>query len=130
MKLEIFTICDTAQAYNDKLIVVGPFNQIVATSLPCIHNSLSIVVRLRFNHDENGIKKYVLSIKNPQGGDLITPIPAEFTANVDEGGIGVLNLNVNLLTIKLETEGEYVVHLDGEDLHLTQSFIVRIKPLA
>jgi len=47
MQIAIFTLCDYAQNYGGKSIIVGTFNQISSKSFPFVHNTFSIVGRIR-----------------------------------------------------------------------------------
>lgn len=127
MKIEIFTICDNAQAYGDKLIVVGPFTIIAGPELPISRPPFSIAVRLRYTPDECGLKEYYIGIRKPDGTDVFKPMKFQFDADFKDSPLGVLNLNVNLPSVKFDQEGEYTVYLEGSGIALTQTFYVNLE---
>ena len=58
MQIEIFTICDYAQVYAGKAVVMGAFNQMKAQKLPVVVPNLTLAVRVSFEKEESGDKTF------------------------------------------------------------------------
>ena len=71
MQIEIFTICDYAQVYAGKAVVMGAFNQMKAQKLPVVVPNLTLAVRVSFEKEESGDKTFYFYIKNPDGTLLV-----------------------------------------------------------
>ena len=69
MKVDIFTLCDSAQEYGGKLIIIGTFNSIYGKEFPTLHPEFALVARVVFGEDEKGVHnidlwKYVGAVRN------------------------------------------------------------------
>jgi hypothetical protein len=71
MQIEIFTICDNAQVYAGKAVVMGAFNQVKVQKLPVVVPNLTLAVRVAFDKEEEGDKSFYFFIKNPDGSSLV-----------------------------------------------------------
>lgn len=60
MKVEILTLCDYAQAYGDRLTIVGAFSTINAEKFPINMSDVTLVVKIVL--DENDNKKHDISV--------------------------------------------------------------------
>ena len=68
MDIQIFTLCDSAQEYNGKLVIVGAFNEITASSFPAVHPEMAIVVRTIIeNEDKEGHDVEISAFKSDTG---------------------------------------------------------------
>lgn len=105
-------ICD--EVYRDeatkKLIVVGTFNTITATTLPCTHPQMVVLFTLA-----NGQGKYELSfsVEHESTGHTMTELKGPLEIN---DPLGVMDINVTLKGLAFAREGRYWVILsaDGE----------------
>ena len=54
MDIEIFTLCDYAEAITGKLIIVGAFDTIFANKLPTNFPMCTVTARIRYHSSEGG----------------------------------------------------------------------------
>ncbi len=52
MKTELFTLCDAAQEYMSKCVIMGTFNEIKSGAYPTAIQNISLVIRIAFEPDE------------------------------------------------------------------------------
>lgn len=52
MQIEIFTVCEYAFEAAGKLSIVQAYNDLVAPGVPAVHESLYVVIRMRFDGSE------------------------------------------------------------------------------
>lgn len=52
MKTEVLTLCDSAQEYLGKSVIVGTFNEIKAEAYPTAIQNVCMAIRIAFNPDE------------------------------------------------------------------------------
>lgn len=116
MEIEIFTACDNAQTYQDKLVIVGTFHNIASTEIPFTFDSMSIVCAIRFMPEEllkeNNIE---FQFNNDDGTKFITQqINANLAAHKPEEitpTSQILNLAINLRNIEFKRTGSYFIDL-------------------
>jgi hypothetical protein len=84
MKPEIFTFCDFAQESGGKLTIVGTFDTIIARTFPCVHQQLSVVIRLRFNIGEFNPHSFRVETRDLNGETCIAPV----TGTINVKGVG------------------------------------------
>lgn len=71
MKTEVFTLCDNAQDYSGKSIIVGTFNEIKAESFPTTVQSICMVIRIAFEPDEKIDSTLVISAYDVDNPDAL-----------------------------------------------------------
>lgn len=128
MKIDIFTLCDSAQEYNGKLVIIGTFNNISAPQFPALHPGFSLVARIIFDETEKGIHQINFSIKKNDADIYIMP-PEQMTADTTEtqGKDATINIVAKGDDIVIPAAGSYTVSLkvDGKtwesELNVTQS---------
>lgn len=124
MKIDIFTLCDSAQEYNGKLVIVGTFNTITCPSFPAIHPEMSVVARISLLPEESGTHLVKLSIKsNEDGSLLLAPVQTSFAfAGLKQNGF--INVIVKGNSLKLERPGTYTVVLEIDNMaYETELFV-------
>jgi hypothetical protein len=84
MITEIFTFCDFAQENSGKLSIIGTFDTIIARNFPCVHQQLTIVIRLRFNISEFSSHTFRIETRDLDGQSSIDPI----TGRIEVRGVG------------------------------------------
>lgn len=116
MKVDIFTLCDSAQEYDGKLIIVGTFNSIYAKKIPTLHPEFALVARVVFSEDEKGVHNIDFSIKKEDEDVYIMP-PGQMTADITDtkGKDAVINVVVKGNNIPVPSSGTYVVTLKVDD---------------
>lgn len=112
MEIEIFTLCDYAQDYSGKLLVVGTFDVITSQNFPCVHPSCSIAGRLRFSEKEVGPHELKLRLTNSSDLDIVPPIEGQIQINKPEvGNYSTINFAITMGQLKFESAGKYSIQL-------------------
>lgn len=116
MKVDIFTLCDSAQEYSGKLIIVGTFNSIYAKEFPTLHPEFALVARVVFGEDEKGVHNIDFFIKKNDEEVYIMP-PGQMTADTTDtkGKDAIINVVVKGNNIPIPSAGIYVVTLKVDD---------------
>ena len=113
----IFTICDSAQEYNGKLVIVGAFNEIAVPFFPAKHPEMTIVVRTIIeNEDKDGHDVEISAFKADTGNEAL--FPHLRTRLETKGNIGkTVSSNVILRTnnVLIPEPGKYIIRfsMDG-----------------
>jgi len=128
MNIEIFTVCDSAQTYDNKLVIVGTFNQITTNELPITYPSFSIVGRMCYEYTEMGTKQYRLTLSDPNNNDIVPPIEWKAAVKVEPDKNAYINFNINLNQIQFSKVGIYKLHLLSEGIdRIFKLFVVEKK---
>lgn len=116
MKVDIFTLCDNAQEYDGKLIIIGTFNSIYAKEFPTLHPEFALIARVVFGEDEKGFHNIDFSIKKNSEDVYIMPL-GQMTADTThtKGKEAVINVVVKGNNILIPSAGTYVVTLKVDD---------------
>ena len=112
MQIEIFTVCDSAQVYAGKAVILGAFNQIKVKKLPAVVPNLTLAVRVALEKEEAGDKSFFFDIKNPDGTTLVPELCCEAKQVLpQEQQVALLNYDMNIVlnNIPLCQFGVYVV---------------------
>ena len=116
MKVDIFTLCDSAQEYNGKLVIIGTFNGIYAKEFPTIHPEFALVARVIFSETEKGIHNFEFSIKKSDKEEFLLPIGKMTADNSDSKGKDTaVNVVVKGNNILIAEPGTYIVTLKVDD---------------
>ncbi|GHT01430.1 hypothetical protein AGMMS49525_02120 [Bacteroidia bacterium] len=118
METEILVICDNAQNYQDKMVVVGPFNTIHAVSCPFTHPTFSLAVRLNYNSkDKHGKKDIKIEFIDEKGAVFIPQInsSAIIPENIDESH--TISIVVGLNNVKFDSFGKYTIKITIDDFY-------------
>ena len=124
MQIEIFTMCDSAQDYMGKLVIVGTFNHIHTNVLPVMSPGFSIAGRIEYT--EGGVKGYKLSIKDPDNNDFIPSHNWSSEVKMENDYIGHTNFCLSLNQIVFNKAGMYRVILETEDVSREYKFFVNL----
>lgn len=109
MQIEIFTVCDYAQNYGDKLVVNGIFSVIKASSFPTVHPVMSVVGRFAYDDTECGEKDYKIEFKDPNGGDFVPAADWKVMVLVEKDKIGYTNLVFSFGQLNFNFPGIYLI---------------------
>ena len=112
MQIEIFTICDNAQSYQGKTVIVGTFNKISSSNFPTRYPNLSIVGRIAY--EESGMHKYTLKFISPSGENVVEPL--EWTMDVKaDHEVGYANFIMGMNDITFNEPGVYKIELHTQE---------------
>jgi hypothetical protein len=108
-KLELLTICDYAAISQDnKLSIIGIFEQIYVSSFPSQHPQMFIVGIIK--GEPGKVENLSLTIKNPEGTDAI---PSQ-KININIGPNGKSNIIAGVGNLPLTAAGFYKITLGVE----------------
>lgn len=131
MKVDIFTLCDSAQEYGGKLIIVGTFNSIYAKEFPTLHPEFALVARVVFGEDEKGVHNIDFSIKK-NGEEVYIMPPGQMTADTTntKGKDAIINVVVKGNNIPIQSEGTYIVTLKVDDkVWVSDLHVVKVEDI-
>jgi hypothetical protein len=130
MKVDVFTLCDFAQAENGKLTVIGAFNRITTSRVPATHQLCAVAAALRFEQIEVGQKTFRLSIIDADGKPVMPVLQAPLNVHVNPGEtVATCHLVLLIQQVVLPSFGEYSVDLaiDGRQEASTPLWV---RPMA
>lgn len=109
MKTEIFTLCDTAQEYMGKAVIVGTINELKSQTFPVSVPNMSLVVRLASDPEEiihPEIKLTAYNINNPDKKIITLNVPI-VTNGSDKSRRNFLSFMLKLDGLPIPEEGTY-----------------------
>ena len=116
MEIEIFTACDNAQVYQDKLVIVGTFHAITSKTIPFQFESMSVACAIKFTPEELTHENIVeIQFNNADGSKFVNPgITGTLAArqpNEITQASQILNLAINVRNVEYKTVGTYYIDL-------------------
>jgi hypothetical protein len=120
MKVEIFTICEFANAdpASGRMNVVGTFDHVGGLNVPIICPLCAVALRMRFGAVEHGMKRIRLSFIDADGVPVMPTIEAPLNVQIPQGeSTATVPFVVIMQQIKLPHFGEYsmLVAVDGNE---------------
>lgn len=116
MEVSVLSFADYAQEVGGKLTIVGIFDEINSTELPCVH-SFYIVGRFKLSAGEDLFK--VMSIRGHYEGedkDLFPPIDGNAeNLEISKGKRATLNFILNFNNLQFEKEGTYLIEIKTDN---------------
>ncbi len=118
MRVEIFALCDAATAdIAGKLNLLGTFDSLFAPSVPFVHPSCALAVRVRFELSDEGTHSLEIRLADSDGKAILPAMRSviQVKATNDLKTIA-RNLVLNIQQLKLERFGEYTLDMfcDGK----------------
>lgn len=130
MEYEIFTICDNAQNYNGKLVIVGTFDTIFSQSFPLTYDAFSLAVKINCPTEEFKDGTLQVSLKDEKGGNDICP-PITTNVPTDKSiPVQTLTLVLNFNKVLFTEPGEYFIELkfNGDTRHRKLHLVLPKNP--
>ncbi len=128
MDIEIFTLCDHAQDFGGKLVIIGTFDTITAPAFPAIHASLSIAARIRFLRTEGGLHKINILLVNEDGKEILPPFSGDLTVNPPPQSESiVVNFCLDVGRLTFEKPGRYGTDLLVDGVHQRSLPLLLVK---
>lgn len=113
METEVFVLCDAATDYRGKLNILGTFDTTRTTGFPMVLPHCALALRLRFTMMEEGSHPVSISLRNPEGKEMMPPMRGEFRFQVPPGRFSAAaNLVLNMDGLRFAEPGEYIFELD------------------
>ncbi|MBK8575253.1 MAG: hypothetical protein IPN90_06080 [Elusimicrobia bacterium] len=112
MKIEVFALCDAATEGGGKLNLLGAFDVMSASSLPLIHPSCAVAIRIRFKRIESGAHRVKLDMVDEDGRHVVPAFETTVDIRPEEGvESAVANLLLNFQQLRFEKFGRYSIDL-------------------
>ena len=107
LKLEIFTLCESAADYSGKLCILGGFDRIHSPEVPLILPRCAVVARLRVHRIEEGDHKLRMTIADEDGKSIVPGVEAQVSVRfLQDLNSATVNLILQVNGLKLERHGE------------------------
>ena len=119
MKLEILTVCESANIQGQALSIVAASDKIYSNQAPCIVPQFFIVFRIRFELPEEGEHSVTFSIIDQDGNQVIQPLNKILMAKLPGNFSSCLNIGqIKFTDILFPKFGEYSLDflVDGNSL--------------
>ena len=113
MRVDLAVLADYATVTNDKkLVIIGVFDTIRAATLPVLHASMYVALRVCTGPEDNGDHTLTVRLVDPDGR-TVAELKADFTVQVplDEEGVAALQLVLGLGNVKFKVAGPYAVDI-------------------
>lgn len=116
MKTDIFTLCDSAQEYGGKLVIVGAYNNINANKFP-FNQSLSLVARIIFDEAEKQGEHNMEFYVKKKDEDVYLLKDGKLNINIANFGEhnSAVNLIIKTANVLIPSAGSYIVYLKVDD---------------
>jgi hypothetical protein len=111
MEIEIFTLCDHAQDFNGKLVIVGTFDSISSSTYPFTHAACSLAGRLRFSEKESGVHEFRIKLIDEEGVELYPAIEGNIDVSKSVANYSTINFAINLGNLEFKKPGKYAIEL-------------------
>jgi hypothetical protein len=116
MDIQVATLCDAAVDYNGKLCVIGTFDQIFARTVPVVHPSCALALRLCFKPGDEGQHKLGIAFVDEDGQPIIRPLEPVMEVRLPQENIFITrNIVLNLQGLKFEKAGTHEVQISMDD---------------
>jgi hypothetical protein len=118
VKLEIFTLCDSAVDYSGKLCILGAFDHVRVKEAPHVLPLCSVVARMRFHRIEEGNHLLRVTLADEDGKTIVPNVEAQVGVRFgNKSQSATFNLIMQINGLKLDTFGEYTVDLAVDGVH-------------
>ena len=112
MQIEIFTVCDNAQSYQGKTVIVGTFNKIYSRKFPMKYPNFSIVGRIAY--EESGLQEYTLKFISPSGENVVEPLNWKMNVKAEKE-VGYADFIMSLNDVNFKEPGIYIIELHTKE---------------
>ena len=118
LKLEIFTLCDSAVDYGGKVCILGAFDSVAAAEAPYTVTHCAVVARMRFHRIEEGNHKLRVTLADQDGKMIMPNVDAQVGVRfTEQAQSATFNLVMQINGLKLDQFGEYTVDLAVDGVH-------------
>lgn len=127
MNIEIFTICDYVQSFGSIINILGPFDTIKTEKLPIV-KSFFVVLRLRYEPEEEKLKTLMFQILDPDKIEILKPVRDEIKIPAHPDKTVCVNHIIEFGNIQLKKNGEYLIMIETEgEKHELPFYVELIK---
>jgi hypothetical protein len=130
VKTEIFTFCDFAQENAGKLTVIGTFDTIIVSKIPCAHPQLSVVIRIRFDLWEFKSHTFKIEARNLNGELIVEPLRGKLDVNGNGNATAVTHLVFSIMNLNLSAEGviNFILFLNDKETFSAPLYVRKLRP--
>lgn len=133
MKVEIFKLCDFAQTDSGgKLTIVGIFDVIYAREIPATHGLCALAIEMRFERNEDGLKKIKISFIDADEKSIMPAIETQLVVRTAPNEVHAkLQAVVLIPQLTIPKFGEYSIELaiDGQRVTSTSVFVQHLPTI-
>lgn len=118
VRVDLAVLADYATVTADqKLVIVGVFDVIQAKTVPVLHPSMYVALRICSGVIDNGDHTVVVRLVDPDGKSLGPELKADFTVSVplEDDGEGALQLVMGMGNVEFKEFGPYAVDILIDD---------------
>lgn len=129
MDVQIFTLCDSAQEYNGKLVIVGAFNELTFDKFPAVYPELAVVVRTIIEDEKASDHDVELSAFKADTGNhaIIPPFKTSLDTKSNIGQTVYSNLILRMNNITIPEAGKYIIKFSIDKTIKEIPFMVNVK---
>lgn len=115
-RVELFLMCEIAQAFAGRLNLLGTFESIKVQELPVVVPLLTVAIRLRFWSEEGGVHRCTLRLIDADGQIVFEDLGTEFVIGAaDTNPSQITNIIARLQNVLVEHAGDYDLDLYLDD---------------
>lgn len=117
MQIDIFTLCDSSQVYEGKMVIMGALSNIAANSVPFNVPMITLAARMSYDDSDLGCKTFSLYVSSPNGKTIVGPFNNQMDLEKKAPGLANVNINIVLNNITFEEFGTYtaILNVDGKE---------------
>lgn len=117
LRVEMFALCDGATEHDGRLSLLGTYDLVQVSGVPCVLPLATVVLRVRFWPEESRVHTFRVVLTSPDGEPVGSPV--EVTATLQsacEERSAACNLIVQFQNVQIEEMGEHTFdfYLDGK----------------
>lgn len=127
MDVQILTLCDSAQEYNGKLVIVGAFNELAFDKFPALYPEMAVVARTIIEDEAADSHDVELSARKADTGNdaLLPPLKTRLNTKGNLGQTVYSNLLLRMNNVAIPEPGKYLIKFRIDDVVKEIPFIVR-----
>jgi len=121
MKIELFVLCDAADASQGKMSVFGIFDTIFSDSVPAMHPKCTIAARIRFDQVEGAEHTLKITASDLKGNFLLKPLESKILSKFGEDGFpGRVDIMITVSEMQFKSFGRYIIDLEVDGTSIAQ----------
>jgi hypothetical protein len=113
MQLEVFVLADAATDSQGKLNILGAFDKLFVQSVPVVHPSCAVAIRMRFYSTESTDHEVQLNILDDKGHPVVPQMNGKLNIAFPPDGSSVaVNMVLNIQGLNFHRVGQHTLRLD------------------
>ncbi|MDR3404153.1 MAG: hypothetical protein P4L99_16770 [Chthoniobacter sp.] len=108
LRVEMFVLCDGATEHDGRLSLLGTYDLVHVSNLPCVLPVATVVLRVRFWPEECRVHTFRIVLTSPDGEPVGSPVEVTATLQPACGErSAACNLIVPFQNVRIEKAGEH-----------------------